>query len=84
MFGARTVSMMGDWFNLLALLRGLAKHLLGWRIYHHSKAVLGFVPMVFHTGIGAEIQRPLALVVVGGMITATGDPDRAASAVPEL
>jgi len=34
-------------------------------------AALGFVPMVLNTGIGAEIQRPLALVVVGGMITAT-------------
>ncbi len=34
-------------------------------------AALGFVPMVLNTGVGAEIQRPLALVVVGGMTTAT-------------
>jgi len=34
-------------------------------------AALGFVPMALNTGIGAEIQKPLALVVIGGMITAT-------------
>ena len=34
-------------------------------------AALGFVPMALNTGVGAEIQRPLALVVIGGMVTAT-------------
>lgn len=34
-------------------------------------AALGFVPMAFNTGIGAEVQRPLATVVVGGILTAT-------------
>ncbi len=34
-------------------------------------AALGFVPMAFNTGVGAEVQRPLATVVVGGMITST-------------
>ncbi|MEW4568984.1 CusA/CzcA family heavy metal efflux RND transporter [Tautonia sp. JC769] len=34
-------------------------------------ASLGFVPMAFNTGIGAEVQRPLATVVVGGIITST-------------
>jgi len=34
-------------------------------------AALGFVPMALNTGVGAEIQRPLALVIIGGMITAT-------------
>jgi cobalt-zinc-cadmium resistance protein CzcA len=32
-------------------------------------AGLGFVPMAFNTGVGAEVQRPLATVVVGGVIT---------------
>jgi cobalt-zinc-cadmium resistance protein CzcA len=32
-------------------------------------AALGFVPMALNTGVGAEVQRPLATVVVGGMIT---------------
>ncbi len=34
-------------------------------------AALGFIPMAFNTGVGAEVQRPLATVVVGGMITST-------------
>ena len=29
-------------------------------------ASLGFVPMAFSTGMGAEVQRPLATVVIGG------------------
>ncbi|RRQ22361.1 efflux RND transporter permease subunit [Thiohalobacter thiocyanaticus] len=34
-------------------------------------ASLGFVPMAFNVGIGAEVQRPLATVVVGGIISST-------------
>lgn len=34
-------------------------------------AALGFIPMAFNTGLGAEVQRPLATVVIGGLITAT-------------
>ena len=34
-------------------------------------ASLGFVPMALATGTGAEVQRPLATVVIGGLITAT-------------
>ena len=34
-------------------------------------AALGFVPMALNTGIGAEVQRPLATVVIGGVISAT-------------
>jgi cobalt-zinc-cadmium resistance protein CzcA len=34
-------------------------------------ASLGFIPMAFNTGIGAEVQRPLATVVIGGLVTAT-------------
>ncbi|MFN9109335.1 MAG: efflux RND transporter permease subunit, partial [Bacteroidota bacterium] len=34
-------------------------------------AGLGFIPMALNTGIGAEVQRPLATVVVGGLVTAT-------------
>lgn len=33
--------------------------------------VLGFLPMAISTSAGAEVQRPLATVVIGGMITAT-------------
>jgi len=34
-------------------------------------ASLGFVPMAIATGTGAEVQKPLATVVIGGLITAT-------------
>ena len=33
-------------------------------------ASLGFVPMALSTGMGAEVQRPLATVVIGGVIGA--------------
>src|SRR5262249_34521898 len=33
-------------------------------------ASLGFIPMAFSTGMGAEVQRPLATVVIGGVISA--------------
>jgi cobalt-zinc-cadmium resistance protein CzcA len=34
-------------------------------------ASLGFVPMATSTGMGAEVQRPLATVVIGGVISST-------------
>ena len=34
-------------------------------------ASLGFVPMALNTGIGAEVQRPLATVVIGGILSST-------------
>ena len=34
-------------------------------------ASLGFVPMAIATGTGAEVQRPLATVVIGGLVTST-------------
>jgi cobalt-zinc-cadmium resistance protein CzcA len=34
-------------------------------------ASLGFLPMALSTGIGAEVQRPLATVVIGGVVTST-------------
>jgi cobalt-zinc-cadmium resistance protein CzcA len=34
-------------------------------------ASLGFIPMALSEGTGAEVQRPLATVVIGGVITST-------------
>jgi cobalt-zinc-cadmium resistance protein CzcA len=34
-------------------------------------ASLGFVPMALATGTGAEVQRPLATVVIGGILSST-------------
>ena len=36
-----------------------------------SVAILGLIPMLISTGVGAETQRPLATVVIGGLITST-------------
>ena len=32
---------------------------------------VGFLPMAISTGVGAEVQRPLATVVIGGVFTTT-------------
>jgi len=34
-------------------------------------ASLGFLPMAFNVGAGAEVQRPLATVVIGGIVSST-------------
>ena len=34
-------------------------------------AALGFIPMAISTHAGAEVQRPLATVVIGGLITSS-------------
>jgi cobalt-zinc-cadmium resistance protein CzcA len=34
-------------------------------------ASLGFVPMALATGAGAEVQKPLATVVIGGVLSST-------------
>jgi cobalt-zinc-cadmium resistance protein CzcA len=34
-------------------------------------AAFGLVPLLFATGPGSEIQRPLAIVVIGGLISST-------------
>ena len=36
-----------------------------------SIAVFGLIPLLFATGPGSEIQRPLAILVIGGLITST-------------
>jgi heavy metal efflux system protein len=36
-----------------------------------SVAAIGFLPMAISTGTGAEVQKPLATVVIGGLITST-------------
>ena len=34
-------------------------------------AALGMIPLLFATGIGSEVQRPLATVVTAGLVTST-------------
>jgi cobalt-zinc-cadmium resistance protein CzcA len=33
--------------------------------------MLGFIPMALSSGAGAEVQKPLATVVIGGLVTST-------------
>ena len=70
---------------MLTFIRQLAEHGMPTRnaIYHGTLtrlrpvimtalvASLGFVPMAVATGTGAEVQKPLATVVIGGLITTT-------------
>jgi cobalt-zinc-cadmium resistance protein CzcA len=34
-------------------------------------SMLGLIPMLLATGVGSEVQRPLAVVIVGGLVSAT-------------
>jgi cobalt-zinc-cadmium resistance protein CzcA len=36
-----------------------------------SIAIFSLIPMVFATGPGSEVQRPLAVVVIGGLLSST-------------
>jgi cobalt-zinc-cadmium resistance protein CzcA len=36
-----------------------------------STTALGLIPMLLSNGVGAEVQRPLATVVVGGLVSST-------------
>ena len=55
-------------FNLENLQEGL-------KVHHDASpstiAAFGLVPLLFATGPGSEIQKPLAIVVIGGLVTAT-------------
>lgn len=48
-----------------------AKHRLRPVMLTAGAAALGFLPMAISSGAGAEVQRPLATVVIGGLITST-------------
>lgn len=52
-------------------IRQGTKHRLRPVIMTAAVASLGFIPMAFSNGAGAEVQKPLATVVIGGLITAT-------------
>ncbi len=55
----------------MAAIREAAESRLRPVLMTSMVAALGFVPMALNTGVGAEVQKPLATVVIGGMITAT-------------
>jgi len=53
-----------------AVLTG-AEHRLRPVLMTASVAILGLVPLLLADGIGSNVQRPLAAVVVGGLVTST-------------
>ncbi len=57
--------------DILVRIRKATKMRLRPVLMTASVASLGFLPMALSSGSGAEVQRPLATVVIGGLITAT-------------
>ncbi|WP_190809444.1 CusA/CzcA family heavy metal efflux RND transporter [Flagellimonas sp. S3867] len=57
--------------NMETLIKQGTKDRLRAVLLTASAAALGFLPMAISTSAGAEVQRPLATVVIGGLITAT-------------
>ncbi len=53
-----------------AIVKG-CEHRLRPVLMTASVAIFGLIPMLFATGPGSEVQKPLAVVVVGGLITST-------------
>jgi cobalt-zinc-cadmium resistance protein CzcA len=64
-------SMESKFTNLKELVLIGAKERLRPVLLTASAAALGFLPMAISSSAGAEVQRPLATVVVGGLFTAT-------------
>lgn len=57
--------------SLVAAVREAAALRLRPVLITASVAILGLIPMLLSSGVGAETQRPLATVVVGGLFTST-------------
>ena len=67
----KEVKASGKFESLNDLIKEGAKDRLRAVLLTASAAALGFLPMAISTNAGAEVQRPLATVVIGGLITAT-------------
>ncbi|MBM1106561.1 CusA/CzcA family heavy metal efflux RND transporter [Aurantibacter crassamenti] len=61
----------GQFDDINALIKQGTKDRLRAVLLTAVAAALGFLPMAISTNSGAEVQRPLATVVIGGLITAT-------------
>lgn len=73
--GIVMVSFMNDQVRLGHSIRDAVREAAALRLrpvlMTASVAILGLLPMLLSQGVGAETQRPLATVVVGGLITST-------------
>ncbi len=61
----------GNFNNIIDLIKQGTQDRLRAVLLTALAAALGFLPMAISTNAGAEVQRPLATVVIGGLITAT-------------
>jgi Cu/Ag efflux pump CusA len=68
---ARLVAVPVETVRVLVMLIVAMTMVMGPVMMTASVAILGLVPMLLSSGVGAETQRPLATVVVGGLITST-------------
>ena len=66
---AFTAYLLGAVVPLLALAVVVQRFVLP--ALRDQVAILGLVPLVLSNGIGSEVQRPLASVVIGGIVTST-------------
>ena len=57
--------------SLAAVLSPVMPGVAPWLLMTAATTVLGLLPMVWAVGPGAEVQRPLAVVVIGGLATAS-------------
>ena len=73
--GIVLVSFMNDQLRLGRTIREAVREAAALRLrpvlMTASVAILGLLPMLLSHGVGAETQRPLATVVVGGLVTST-------------
>jgi cobalt-zinc-cadmium resistance protein CzcA len=68
---SRVRQLLADGVPLEDAVRNAATSRLRPVLMTAAVAALGFVPMAINTGVGAEVQRPLATVVIGGIMSST-------------
>lgn len=68
---SRVRQLLGRGMELRAAIEEAALSRLRPVLMTAAVASLGFVPMALNTGVGAEVQRPLATVVIGGILSST-------------
>lgn len=64
-------TLLGSGMNIDDAVREGAKRRLRPVLMTAFIAALGLLPLLFATGVGSEIQKPLAIVVLGGLVTST-------------
>jgi cobalt-zinc-cadmium resistance protein CzcA len=68
---SRVRQLLARGFELRAAIEEAALSRLRPVLMTAAVASLGFLPMALNTGVGAEVQRPLATVVIGGIVSST-------------